>query len=124
MKHPQDAFELIDGTDVLRAAARHVRPCSDDLVLQVFHRTTGGARSVLVRRPDAERLHAWLGRWLAEGWDGVKRECGAEHAEDGYRWRCGLPPGDHRTHRGRAVLWPSGSPCSEQAWVEPPKDVA
>lgn len=73
MKHPDDDYELVDHNDVLQVGARHKKPCSDDLVLQVFHRTTGGGRSVLIEREQAAELHDWLGRWLAEGWDGVRR---------------------------------------------------
>lgn len=74
-----DSFEIADHNDVLQVLPRHVKPCSDDLLLKVFHRTTGGGRSVLLSRRQAEGLHEWLSRWLAEGWDGVKKDAPKEN---------------------------------------------
>src|SRR5258707_322078 len=73
VKYPQDAYELVDHNDVLQIMPRHKKPCSDDLVLRVLHRTTRGGRAVLIERGQAEELRDWLTRWLAEGWDGVRR---------------------------------------------------
>ncbi len=70
---PTDAFEFVDSNDALQLLPRHKRPRTDDLVLRVFHRTTGAGRSVLLAREDALRLYGWLGRWLDEGWDGVPK---------------------------------------------------
>jgi hypothetical protein len=61
------------GTRTLLAVApRGVAIGTDEL-----HIGIGGAvydtygKSVLLSRAQVEDLHDWLGRWLAEGWDGV-----------------------------------------------------
>ena len=100
-----DAWEHLDGTDVLRLGPRHARPVSDDLVAQVFHRTTGGGRSALLNRAAAESLRNWLTRWLEEGWDGVARECGQQWFDDGCAWACTVEPGGPHVHDGKPVYW-------------------
>lgn len=69
---PADSFEIVDRNDVLHLIPRHRKPMTDDVLLRVFHRTTGGGRSILLDRQAAQDLHDWLGRWLEQGWDGVK----------------------------------------------------
>ncbi|MFE3711230.1 hypothetical protein ACFXPE_38435, partial [Streptomyces scopuliridis] len=58
------------GREGLAFTSRHKKPCSDDLVVQAFHPTTGASRAFLMFRREAEELHAALGKWLAEGWAG------------------------------------------------------
>jgi hypothetical protein len=112
-----ETYDLTENVDRLHVGPRHVRPVSDELVLSVAHRTIGDPRSILVSRRDAEELHAWLGRWLAEGWDGVERQCGAEKRMGLWTWKCTRAPhgptaGDHR---GRATSWPSDSLITDRA---------
>ncbi|MFJ3588597.1 hypothetical protein ACIQUY_04815 [Streptomyces sp. NPDC090231] len=71
------------GREGLVFTARHKKPCSDDLVVTAFHPTTGGSRSFLMLRPEAEELHAALGKWLSEGWAGFVD--GAPGPGGGYR---------------------------------------
>lgn len=57
---------------MLAVAARGVSVGTDELHIGVggsVYDTYG--RSVLLSRAQVEQLHDWLGRWLAEGWDGV-----------------------------------------------------
>ena len=113
------AYQAVDGNFVLQFGPRHVRPVSDDLVAQVFHSTTGGGRSALVRRDQAEALRDWLSAWLAEGWDGVQRRCGLRHRpESGSLWlfECHQEPGHRGLHDGPAVGWPSGSTRERRQW--------
>jgi hypothetical protein len=104
---PADAYEALDHTDVLQINARHRQPCTDDVVLSVFHRTTGSRRSVLLPRQQATGLNNWLSRWIEEGWDGVPRRCPAAHTP-GDRWlfECDQPPGPSGPHEGLAARWP------------------
>ncbi len=115
---PADGYEAADHTDVLQVRPRHRRPCTDDLVLSVFHRTTGAGRSILLTRQHAAALRAWLGRWLAEGWDDVPRRCAAGHAPGGGCWlfECDQPPGHPPPHEGLAVGWPAGQRRERRCW--------
>jgi hypothetical protein len=115
---PGGGFEHVDGRDVFQVTGRHVRPCTDELLLSVMHRTTGGGRSALLARPDVVRLRDWLDRWLAEGWDGVPRQCGDTYKPDRFHeWQCDRDPDGHPAsyHEGRAVGWAAGeTPCRER----------
>jgi hypothetical protein len=114
VKQKVDRYQVVDGTDVLQLGPRYTSPVTglvgDYLVAQVFHRTIRAGRSVLVTRQEAERLHAWLGRWLAEGWDGTPRVCGRVHRAGGgeYKgaeWTCAQPPEHAGDHAGPATGW-------------------
>jgi hypothetical protein len=71
----RDRFQHVDRNTVLQLGPRHKTPCTDELLVMLFHRTTGTIKdSALMDRADAEKLHAWLGVWLAEGWDGVRKQ--------------------------------------------------
>jgi len=63
---------------VIQVTARHVKPITDDLLIKVFHRTTGGGRSALLDRDAVAELHAALGAWLDDGWPGVRKEVGQQ----------------------------------------------
>jgi hypothetical protein len=123
---PDDRYEHHEPDNtVLTVGPRHITPVTDDLVLAVRHRTTGGGRSALLSRPSVAGLHAWLGRWLADGWDGVPRRCGDVYRPDElHAWVCALEPGHVRAglnHSGRATAWPAGSAPAETSWtVTPP----
>jgi len=112
-----DAYEAVDHIDVLQVKPRHIKPCTDDVVLSVFHRTTGSGRSVLLTRQHAAVLRDWLDRWLSEGWDGVPRRCPATHAP-GDRWlfECDQPPGHPGPHEGLAARWPTGQVRERMCW--------
>jgi hypothetical protein len=114
---PADTYQAADHTDVLQLTPRHKRPCTDDVVLSVFHRTTGGGRSVLLTRAMATTLRDWLHRWISEGWDGVPRRCPATHTPGG-RWlfACDQPPGRRPPHEGLAVRWPTGQVRERRCW--------
>jgi hypothetical protein len=58
---------------ILRVGPRHSKPCTDDVVLSVRHRTTSDGRAALLDRQRVAELRDWLTRWLDEGWDGVPR---------------------------------------------------
>lgn len=58
------------GREGLAFTSRHKKPVSDDIAVQAFHPTTGASRSFVMSRPEAEELHAALGKWLAAGWAG------------------------------------------------------
>lgn len=113
------AFEHVNGTDVLRVGPRHRQPVTDELVAQVYHRTTGGGRSALLTRPAAVALWLWLGQWIAEGWDGMPRQCQAPFRDaEGRTWACDLDP-DHqpaRRHSGKAVSWRTGDNPHRMQW--------
>lgn len=99
-------FEAIDGSDVLQVTGRTTPPREDVLAARIFHATTGGGRSILLRRPAAEALHDWLARWLAEGWDGVPRACGRAYRPDRlHEWRCDDEPGHLGDHEGPCTGW-------------------
>jgi hypothetical protein len=66
-------FEHADGVDVLVVTARHHRPVTDELLVQVFHRTVGATRSALLDRAAVAELHDALGQWLQTGWPGVAK---------------------------------------------------
>lgn len=93
-------------TDVMQIRPR-TRPASEDeLVVTVQHRTIGAGRSILIERAHAEKLHEWLGKWLAEGWPGVPRACGEHHRPDPlHDWKCDQEPGHDTDHEGPAVGW-------------------
>jgi hypothetical protein len=114
---PADAYQAIDHVDVLQVAPRHKTPLTDDVVLSVFHRSTGGGQSVLLTRQHATELRDWLNRWIAEGWDGVPRRCPATHAP-GDRWLfdCDQPPGHPGPHEGLAAPWPTGQVRERRCW--------
>jgi hypothetical protein len=113
-----DAFEIIDHNDVLRLAPRHKKPCTDDVVAAIFHRTTGGGRSVLLTRARVQELRDWADRWLAEGWDGVPRRCADRRSENGYTYECDQEPGHPgATHEGRTVSWPSNGTRHRASWA-------
>jgi hypothetical protein len=117
----RDMYEQVEPDNtVLRVGPRHTTPVSDDLVLSVRHRTTGDGRSALLTRPAVTGLRDWLNRWLAEGWDGVHRQCGNVYRPDPlHQWTCTEPP-EHvqagQNHEGRATGWPSGSGPTITAW--------
>jgi len=113
-----DAYRALDHTDLLQVRPRHTTPCTDDVVLTVSHRTTGGGRSVLLSRGQASALRDWLDRWVAEGWDGVPRRCPATDTPGG-RWlfECDQPPGHPGPHEGLAVRWPSGEVRERRCWT-------
>jgi hypothetical protein len=116
-----DPFQHIDQNDVLEFGPRHKRPVTDDLVAQIFHRTTGGGRSALLPRSEVARLHAWLGQWLEQGWDGVTRKCGAVYRRDGLHcWVCDQPPDGHSWHEGPATIWAAGEaePHPRASWSD------
>ena len=71
------------GNDVLLLGPRHQRPCTDDLVLSVQHRTYGDSsrRSILLSRAQAGELLQWLSAWYEHGWDGVARTEGPTSAD-------------------------------------------
>lgn len=108
MKAPE-TYDLTEGVDRLHVGPRHTRPVSDELVLSVAHRTIGDPRSILVSRRDAEEMHAWLGRWLSEGWDGVARQCGVTMREGPWTWQCTRDPHTAGDHAGKAISWESGA---------------
>lgn len=68
-----DAYQVTDCNTVLRVTARHRKPVSDDLLIDVRHRTTRDGRSALLTRQQAASLRDWLTRWIEEGWDGTRR---------------------------------------------------
>ena len=69
--------QAIDNT-VIQVTARYVTPITDDLLVKVFHRTTGGGRSALLDRDAVAELHAALGAWLDDGWPGVRKGVGQQ----------------------------------------------
>lgn len=71
-------FEQVEvNNTVLQVTARHRRPLTDDLLIQVHHRTTWSGRSALLDRAAVTKLHAALGKWLEDGWPGVPKQEGA-----------------------------------------------
>ncbi len=71
----RDRFQHVDRNTVVQVGPRHKTPCTDELLVMLFHRTTGTIKdSALLDRAAAERLHAWLETWLTEGWDGVRKQ--------------------------------------------------
>jgi hypothetical protein len=76
-------FEEGDGHEYLKVGPRHVKPSSDDLLVTVGH-VDGRARSYVLDRDQAFRLHAALSAWLIEGWPGVRHVIGGDalRAED------------------------------------------
>jgi hypothetical protein len=96
-------FEALMGTSALKIAGRCKPPAEDEIALHVFHRTTGGGRAIVLERSQAEDLHEWLGKWLAEGWPGVARKCGLHHREDLGDWRCDQEPGHDGDCEGSPV---------------------
>lgn len=51
------------GTDpnlILLLGPRHTTPITDDVIMSVSHRTTGGSIGVLLEPADVERLSLWL----------------------------------------------------------------
>ncbi|MFE5093238.1 hypothetical protein ACFRCI_23475 [Streptomyces sp. NPDC056638] len=81
--HTLNEHLATSGREGLAFMSRHKKPMSDDLIVQAFHPTTGASRSFLMFRPEAEELHAALGKWLAEGWAGFVD--GAPGPGEGYR---------------------------------------
>ena len=78
MRQTPCIFERLERDNtVIQVTARHVRPITDDLLVKVFHRTTGGGRSALLDRAAVAELHAALGAWLDDGWPGVRKEVGS-----------------------------------------------
>ncbi len=71
------------GNDVLLLGPRHQRPCTDDLVLGVQHRTYGNSsrRSIVLSRAQAGELLQWLTAWYEHGWDAVPRTEGPTSAD-------------------------------------------
>lgn len=118
-----DQVNIVESRDRLTVGPRHQVPCSDDLVLAVRHRTIGDPRSILLSRAVAADLHAWLGRWLDQGWDGVPRQCGEMYTDRDdpgscARWQCTLDPDDgHKVHDGKPTVWRIGSVARRQQWV-------
>jgi len=77
MTHAPCLFEHLERDNtVLQVTARHVRPITDDLLIKVFHRTTGGGRAALLDRAAVTQLYIALGAWLVDGWPGVRKEVG------------------------------------------------
>jgi hypothetical protein len=58
------------GRSAITVGSTHKQPISDDVMIWVFHPTTGGGRSIVLSRADVERLHKQLGTWLESGWAG------------------------------------------------------
>jgi hypothetical protein len=117
---PGDGYELVDHNDVFQLGPRENPAYSDHVLAHIFHRTTRGGRSVVMTRPAVAELHAWLERWLAEGWDGVTRRCGTVVHEEGAgvgRWVCDKPPEPHRVHSGLASIWPTGTERTRRDWT-------
>lgn len=122
----ETGFESVDGVDALQVGPRGKKSGEDVLVLSVFHRTTGGGRSNLLTRAHAAALHAWLGWWLANGWPGVPRRCGLEHADRFGTWRCDQDPDHRRTdHEGPAIGWRAeGGKPARETWPWTPDERA
>lgn len=55
--------------DTLRICGRHIKPCTDELLIVVEHAYQ--QHGIVLSRPTVRDLHAALGRWLDEGWPGV-----------------------------------------------------
>lgn len=114
-------IEVVDGTAYLQARARYRKPGEDTLLLSTGHRTLGQPRSILLQRPAAELLHAWLSHWVAEGWPGVPRRCGVRYRPDRlHEWTCDQDPAhlaEYLPHEGPAVGWDSrdGNP-GRRSW--------
>lgn len=68
-----DLFEAGDcGRDRLRVSGRHIKPCTDELLVTVGDSGYSGyRRAAVLSRPQVRDLHRVLGDWLAEGWPGV-----------------------------------------------------
>lgn len=111
-------FEAVMATDVLQLKGRCKPPAEDEVVLCVFHRTTGGGRSILLERSQVEALHEWLGKWLADGWPGVPRKCGRHHSDDVGEWRCDQEPGHASDHEGNPIGWRSGRNPGRTSWPQ------
>src|SRR5262249_51082539 len=82
MTNPK-ALEIEDVQANLRldVGPRHKMPITDDVVLSVGTRGGYSSRSILLTRARAEELHDWLGKWLANGWEGVPLEDGESSAD-------------------------------------------
>ncbi|MCW6004306.1 hypothetical protein K1W54_06885 [Micromonospora sp. CPCC 205371] len=78
-----DVFELhnIGDNSVLTIGPRHRPALSDDLVLSVQHRTTGGGRSLLLARAQTREMLDWLASWYEHGWAGVPHTEGPTSAD-------------------------------------------
>lgn len=113
--------EMIDGTAYLQLRGRTRVPSEDTVLLSVGHRTLGNPRSILLERPAAELLLGWLASWVANGWPGVPRRCGARHRPTRLQeWVCDQDPGHGTRHEGPPVGWLSaaGKPGRESwPWV-------
>lgn len=113
----QQPFQLLDGNDLLVLGQRNNAAPTDEVLLSVAHKTTGGGRSVLLTRPEAAAVHQWLGQWLGEGWDKVPRTCQAEHKPDRLHvWVCDQEPGHRNPHDGRAAGWKTGEQPHRETW--------
>ena len=117
---PKQPLQQTDHNDVLQFGPRYKAAGSyqtDELVASVFHRTTGGGRSALLRRPQVEELHAWLGRWLAGGWDGTERTCQDRLREADCVFECDQEPGHATRHEGPAIGWTIGGRPGRAGWA-------
>jgi len=116
-------FEAVQGTDALQVLPRSRQPSEDVAVIRIFQRTMGpsSGRGQLLTRQTAAALHAWLGWWLANGWPGVPRRCGAEHSEPKVAtWRCDQEPDHLDDHEGPAIGWYSAAGKPDRtAWPRP-----
>lgn len=118
---PKQPHQHVDHNDVLQFGPRY-KPGgnfqTDELVASIFHRTIGGGRSALLNRPAAEELHAWLGQWLAEGWDNAERTCQDQLREADCVFQCDQYPGHATRHEGPAIGWATaGGRPGRTAWA-------
>lgn len=105
---PAQPYQHFDHNDMLQFGPRYKGKGNfqtDELVAQIFHRTTGGGRSAVLRRPVVEQLCDWLNDWLNQGWDGTPRTCQDRFKERGCQWECDQQPGHLTRHEGPATGW-------------------
>lgn len=62
-----EAFQIVNGTDVLEFGPRYRRPQDDTIIMSVFHRTTGHGVSWLIERDAVVEM----ADRLASSWDSV-----------------------------------------------------
>jgi hypothetical protein len=111
-------FEAVHATTAMQVKGRYkpkkgryAPAAGDELHLSVFHRTTRDGRGIVMERPQAEALHAWLGAWLEHGWPGVPRKCGRHYRPDPlHDWQCDQEPAHDGDHEGPAIGWSSKDP--------------
>lgn len=74
-----DRLQIIGVGDVLSMRPRSAQP--DDTVVLVVGYLSGNVKSILLSRAQVAELHEFTGRWLTEGWDGVRRVEGPTTAD-------------------------------------------